>query len=136
MKRNPNAGRAIWQFAAITTPATIRPPSIFSTLKREIGVGHFNFEPKPPLSIPSSVAIALGLKSHLRSVLFLRELLVILKSAKGRKKEKFRLLRPHSEDLDKITHVDTFDTRVRNKVAATYARKNDVVDGCRRELAQ
>lgn len=61
MKRNPNAGRAIWQFAAITTPATIRPPSIFSTLKREIGVGHFNFEPKPPLSIPSSVAIAPGL---------------------------------------------------------------------------
>lgn len=61
IKRKPNAGRAIWQFAAITTPATIRPPSIFSTLKRDIGVGHFNFAPSPPLSAPSSAAMVLGL---------------------------------------------------------------------------
>jgi len=57
MKRVPNAGRAIWQFAAITTPATIRPPSIFSTLNRDMGVGHFNFAPRPPPSIPSSAAM-------------------------------------------------------------------------------
>lgn len=60
MKRNPNAGRAIWQFAAITTPATIKPPSIFSTLNRDMGVGHFNFAPRLPPSVPSSAAIAQG----------------------------------------------------------------------------
>lgn len=43
MKRNPKTGSAIWQLAATTTPATINPPSIFSTLNREIGDGHFNF---------------------------------------------------------------------------------------------
>jgi hypothetical protein len=35
----------IWQFAATTTPATMRPPSIFSTLSRDIGAGHFNLLP-------------------------------------------------------------------------------------------
>lgn len=40
MKRQPKTGRATWQFAATTTPATTKPPSIFSTRSLEMGAGH------------------------------------------------------------------------------------------------
>lgn len=57
-KRNPKIGKIIWQFAATTTPATIRPPSIFSTRKRDIGGGHRSF----PLSVAApSTPGSLGL---------------------------------------------------------------------------
>lgn len=49
-KRKPNIGKIIWQLAATTTPATISPPSIFSTWRRDIGAGHFSLLLELPVS--------------------------------------------------------------------------------------
>lgn len=71
-KRNPKMGSTIWQLAATTTPATIRPPSIFSTRSREIGAGHWSLFTAPtPMVAPhpwaavgaaASTGTSLGLK--------------------------------------------------------------------------
>lgn len=51
-KRNPKMGRTIWQLAATTTPATIRPPSIFSTRSLEMGAGHCSLFAAPIMPHP------------------------------------------------------------------------------------
>lgn len=51
-KRKPNIGRIIWQLAATTTPATIRPPSIFSTRSLLMGAGQRSFLCWPPPLVP------------------------------------------------------------------------------------
>lgn len=57
-KRKPKIGKIIWQLAATTTPATIRPPSIFSTRKRDIGGGQRSLPVSTDLfSTPGSLGL-------------------------------------------------------------------------------